>query len=154
MKRLTTPLALVFVISMSLAVRADSNPAIAGLVSGIELCPQSICGAAIFVGVFSGQVGANPRAIGTMAVAIKHEDLPELGHVADITGGVWRIRLLSGRTFVGSVTGGVLANPYGDNTYQVRVEMQVDGGGSGSFSFAGLLSHNDFPPTIVGALSQ
>ena len=35
---------------------------------GLELCPQSFCGAAIFVGLLHGQVGSNPNALGTFAV--------------------------------------------------------------------------------------
>ncbi|MAG92696.1 MAG: hypothetical protein CMJ48_02945 [Planctomycetaceae bacterium] len=33
-----------------------AGPDITGAISGIELCEQSVCGAAIFVGVFYGTV--------------------------------------------------------------------------------------------------
>jgi hypothetical protein len=39
---------------------------------GLELCQQSVCGAAIFVGLLKGQVGGNSNAFGTFAVGIKH----------------------------------------------------------------------------------
>src|SRR4029434_4819781 len=41
------------------SVRA-SSPTIAGEISGIELCPEIACGAAIFNGTFQGTVGNKP----------------------------------------------------------------------------------------------
>jgi hypothetical protein len=138
----------------ALPVRASSTPVIAGNISGIELCPQSVCGAAIFVGTFAGQVGSNPRAFGTVAVAMTHDQLPGPGQTAAITGGTWTIRLLSGRTFSGLAIGGgtLLGNP--DNTFAVSVDLLLTGGGVGTLTFDGLLSHRVFPPTIVGHISQ
>ena len=67
-----------------------------------------MCGSAIFVGVFQGRVGINPKAIGTIAVQVKHDPLPLPGHHAAITGGSWQ--LLSGlRLITGDVTGDLLA---------------------------------------------
>src|SRR5262245_28113106 len=95
------PLALVALLVFgAVPVRAASVPAISGLVSGIELCEQAVCGAAVFVGLFVGQVGANPHAIGTVGVAVNHDDLP-VDDSSPITGGFWRLRLLSGRTVTG-----------------------------------------------------
>ena len=148
----------VFVLAVVLAVsavtvRADSIPVIAGGVSGLELCQQSVCGAAIFVGVFRGPVGANTRAFGTIAVAVTHEDLPEPGETAAITGGLWVLQLLSGRSFSGAIAGGVLLNN-GDDTFALDVRMPLLSGGVGELSFGGTLSHVTFPPTIFGAITQ
>ena len=60
---------------------------------GIELCQQSVCGAAIFVGVLHGDVGINPFALGTFSVAITHDPLPEPDHAASLTGGVFEFRV-------------------------------------------------------------
>ena len=146
---------LVVLIVGAAPVRADSIPIVEGLVSGIELCQQSVCGAAVFFGFYVGQVGTNPRAIGTMSVAVTHDDLP-VDDSAAITGGVWRLRLLSGRTLSGVVNGGLLSNPCNgsDNAYCVHVELEVLNGGSGTILFDGVLSHDVFPPTIAGTLSQ
>ena len=136
----------------SVTLRADSLPFVRGNISGLELCPQSVCGAAIFTGLFAGQVGFNPAALGTMAVAVTHEDLPPPHQTAAITGGVWQISLI-GRTIRGVVTGGSLYNN-GDNTFRVVVGMCITGGGLGTLSFSGTLSHAVFPPTIKGRISQ
>jgi hypothetical protein len=128
-----------------------SSPPIAGRISGVELCPQSVCGAAIFVAAFAGRVGLNP-AFGTVSVAMNHDPLPDPYQQANVTGGVWTIRLLSGRTFSGTATGTLFNN--GDNTFTVSLGLQMTGGGSGPLTFNGLLSHRVFPPTIVGQISQ
>ena len=150
-RRLAFVLALVLLAGTA-PLRAESRPAIDGDVSGLELCEQAVCGAAIFVGVYQGRVGLNPFALGLMSVAVTHEDLPALEETADITGGVWRLRLLSGRLISGIVVGGVLANPRGDDTFDATVELLVTSGGSGTLTFEGLLDHNVFPPTVNGSL--
>jgi hypothetical protein len=155
MKRLLAPLALAAIlIATSVTVRADSLPVIEGAVSGIELCQQSVCGAAVFLGVFTGQVGGNPHAIGAIAAGITHDDLPAQGETADITGGLWQLRLLSGRTFSGFVAGGELSNPFDDNTFGVTATLVLVRGGTGSVTVTGVLDHTVFPPAIVVALSQ
>ncbi len=141
------------VLAGTIPVQASSVPVIRGEVSGLELCPQSICGAAIFTGLFGGQVGANPFAFGIVSVAATHEPLPDPDETADITGGVWSLRLLNGRRFTGVVTGGTLLNN-GDDTFAVRVQMLLVTGGSGQLHFQGTLSHQVFPPTLIGGISQ
>jgi hypothetical protein len=59
-------------------VRA-SSPTIAGEISGIELCPEIACGAAIFNGTFQGTVGNKPTP-GFFWVAVQHEALPAAGN--------------------------------------------------------------------------
>ena len=150
------PLALVLVLLVGAApVRADSVPAISGLVSGIELCEQDVCGAAVFVGLFVGQFGLNPYAIGTVGVAVKHDELP-VNDSSAITGGVWRLRLLSGRTVTGKINSGLLVNPCNgsDNAYCVTTELEITSGGQGTLAFEGVLNHNTFPPTVSGGFFQ
>jgi hypothetical protein len=152
-RRLSVLMLAVVLMVGAVSVRADSIPVIAGGVSGLELCPQSVCGAAIFVGIYRGQVGANTRAFGSMAVAVTHEDLPESGETAAITGGVWVLQLLSGRQISGAIAGGTLLNN-GNDTFGLDVSMLILSGGVGDISFGGTLSHITFPPTIVGVISQ
>jgi hypothetical protein len=45
-------------------LRASSLSPVAVFANGIELCEQAVCGSAIFVAIFSGQVGLKPHALG------------------------------------------------------------------------------------------
>jgi hypothetical protein len=133
--------------------QAASVPFIDVAAFGIELCPQSVCGAAIFTGILHGQVGANPFALGTFAVAITHDPLPEEPlATAELTGGAFEFRF-GLRRIRGVVTGGVLINN-GNNTFSTRVLLRLLEGGRGDAVFDGLLNHNVFPPTIVGRVHQ
>jgi hypothetical protein len=134
------------------ASEAASVPFIDVNTFGIELCPQSICGAAIFAGVLHGQVGSNPNALGTFAVAITHEPLPDAFESAQLTGGVFEFRV-GFRRIRGVVAGGVLFNN-GDNTFTTRAILVITSGGSGTVVYEGLLDHNVFPPTVVGRVTQ
>jgi hypothetical protein len=76
----------------SVTLRASSLPIISGQVSGIELCPQSICTVAVFTGLFKGQVGFIPNAVGTIAVAVHHGQLPVVKDACTpIPDGVWTL---------------------------------------------------------------
>jgi hypothetical protein len=152
MRRLPVVLVLALILG-SVPVRAESEPNIDGQVSGLELCEQAVCGAAVFIGLYHGQVGHNPFALGLMSVAVTHEDLPLAGETANITGGLWRLRLLSGKLITGIVLGGELANPRDDDTFDATVQLLITTGGSGTLSFQGLLDHTVFPPAIGGSLS-
>jgi hypothetical protein len=85
-------------------------------------------------------------------VFINHDSLPQADQVANVTGGEWSLRgdlhLLQGNI----LTGTLLNN--GDNTFTVTVVLQVSDGGSGEIVFTGALNHRDFPPTIIGNLTQ
>ena len=91
MRRTLVSSVLAIVVAFS-AVRlsADSKPFLAGTAAGIELCPQLICGFALFVGQFEGQINSRP-ASGGFAAAVEHEDLPAVGETTPITGGDWTI---------------------------------------------------------------
>ncbi len=154
MKRLIAPLVLVFMVAATLTVHAVSSPIIAGPVSGIEVCAQDDCGAAVFVGIFIGRFDNRSLAIGVITAAVTHEDLTPPGGTAGITGGVWRLRLLSGRTVSGDIlpNGTIFANE--DNTFDVTAELRLLAGGSGSVFLGAELNHNTFPPTVTGTLAQ
>jgi len=133
------------------STRAASWPQVQGRVSGLELCPQSICGAAVFVGIYQGQFGWNRHALGVVAVAVNHTPLPEPGGTAIITGGLWNMRV-GLRQLSGPVEGFLVNN--GDETFAVITELTIASGGIGSIAFEGILDHNVFPPTIKGLMSQ
>ena len=132
-------------------LRASSSPPVNGQFSGIELCEQAVCGAAYFYGTYFGQFGGNPFALGTIIVAVRHAPLPDPYDPAAITGGFWQIKLLSGKTLGGVISGGTLFNN-NDGTFGVGVNMLVTSNGTGTLKFEGVLSHNTFPPTIAGRI--
>jgi len=142
---------IVFAMLGSSSARAASVPFVQGDVSGIELCPQFICGAAIFVGAFDGQVGWNRWAFGTVAVAVTHDPLPAPGACAAITGGVWEMRV-GLRRISGFVQGQLCANF--DNTFDVETVLTIVSGGFGQIEFLGLLDHNFLIPRISGTMTQ
>lgn len=135
-------------------IRAASDPSITGTISGVELCPQSICGEAVFSGSFAGRVDHRPTS-GVFWVGVTHDDLPTtVNGQAAITGGTWMIRTRT-NVFAGTIAsnGGTITYN-GGNTFTISLTMDLATGGSGTLSFTGLLDHNPFPPTIVGTISQ
>jgi hypothetical protein len=153
-KRLISYSALVFVLLTGALPVHASSPFIKGHVSMLELCPQDICHAAIFTGTFVGRVSPSFFSIGTITVAATHESpLPDVDQTKFITGGKWSLRLLSGRTISGTVTTGTIFNK-GDNLYDLDVEMLITSNGSGTLFFEGELSHQVFPPTLIGDIFQ
>ena len=135
------------------AAEAASVPVINVTALGIELCPQSVCGAAIFTGILQGQVGGNDHALGTFAAALTHAPLPDPYQQADITGGVFEFRFGLRRIRGVVLPGGKLFNN-GDNTFLVDATLFITSGGAGTVHFQGVLNHNTFPPTIIGTVSQ
>jgi hypothetical protein len=97
-------------------------------------------------------VGGNPNALGIVTAAMTHEDLPQPGQFAAITGGVWELRTFT-RRIRGIVLGGTLFNN-GDNTFEVRARLLLLSGGSGVIGFGGTLNHNTLIPTFGGRLAQ
>ena len=97
---------------------ATSNPSLTGSVSGTELCPQFVCGSAIFAGSFKGTVNGNSTN-GSFWTGINYlSPLPSgTSHSSTtITGGTWLIWTTRG-TFAGNVAnwGTITAN--GNNTF-------------------------------------
>lgn len=90
----------------------SSTPVIQGGVQGIELCPEFICGFALFTGAFHGQLGANPNAAGVITAAMVHTALPTAGDPpATITSGVWELRTLTGKIQGRVVRGSISFQP-------------------------------------------
>src|SRR5215471_5548774 len=144
MRRALAPMICLCLVLVGAPVRAASFTPISAAAFGIELCPQSVCGAAIFTGLLNGRVGTM-RAGGSFAVAVTHEQLPDPGAKSAITGGVFDI-FLGGRAIHGLVTGGTLEN-LGNNTFMVTMTLMATDGRE--LTFEGILNHNVFPPTIV-----
>lgn len=136
----------------STVAQAATTPPIDGQAAGIELCPQFICGLAIFAGSFHGQIGSNPNANAIVATALNHGELPTT--IGDLTpiypGGVWQLKTLL-RRFSGVVTGGCIVY-IGDNRFFVKIGMHLTSGGSGDLTFEGILDHNPLIPTFAGTL--
>ena len=146
MKRVLIPLGLVCLLFVAAPARAASNPTNA-LAYGIELCPESICGSAIFTGILSGTVAGINTSLGTFTVAVQHDELQtDSGAVTAVTGGVFQLRA-GLRTVRGVITGGGLVSN-GDGTFNVSIELLSTTGQV--LQFEGVLSHKTFPPTIIG----
>ena len=128
-----------------------SSPTIAGEISGVELCPETACGAAIFTGTFQGTVGDKPTP-GFFWVAVQHETLPTAGNSSPIFGGKWSVSTFWGK-FDGTVLGGNIFNN-GNNTFNISVALEMKSGGTGELIGEAVLNHNDFPPTVEGKLFQ
>lgn len=147
MKRSLIPSALLVLMCVAAPARAAAPTD--AFAYGIELCPQSICGSAIFTGILSGTVAGIHTSLGTFTVAVQHGDLPVLeGDTAPITGGAFQIRA-GLRTVRGVITGGQLISN-GDNTFTVFMDLLSNAGQV--LHFEGVLSHNTFPPTIMGRI--
>lgn len=127
-----------------------SSPVIVGEVSGVELCAQSGCNAAIFTGTCDCKVH-NRHTLGFFWVAIQHDPLPAPLHSAAIFGGKWNLTTLRGR-FSGKVLEGSIVNN-GDNTFNVTARLRLQRGG-GDVIVSGVLDHTDFPPSFDGELVQ
>jgi len=115
---------------------------------GLELCEQRVCGAAIFVGFLHGQVGDNPNALGTFAVAINHTDLPPTPaqNPAFVTGGFFQFRFGLLRIRGGIAPGGQLVNN-GNNTFSVQADLVTSDGDH--LEAVVLLDHRAFPPIVT-----
>jgi len=131
-------------------VRAATPPTDADAF-GIELCQQSVCGSAIFVGILSGEVAGVETSLGTFSVSVTHEDLPAVQwEQSAITGGAFELRAGT-RTVRGVVLRGTLTN-LGGNYFGVQMLLLARNGSL--LVFEGTLSHNTFPPTITGHISS
>lgn len=144
---------LVVILMMATSAAAVSSPVITGIASGTELCFQFFCGSAIFSGDVHLQIDGRP-AKGIFIVSVTHESpLPvaQGGSVA-ILGGDWVITTKR-RIFSGEVISGTITRLAGNN-FAVNAELTLEQGGTGIIYFSGTLSHEQFPFTIVGVISQ
>lgn len=150
---------------VGLALFLQVRPAVAaapqldGHVSGIELAPQSLLGAALFVFDYHGFVNGKFRK-GWGWMAVTHEDLPtDLYASSDITGGFGEI-YIGFRRFDVEVNEGTLTlvDDHGtaafDDDFEVLLSADISNffGQTAAHDFEGLLSHEPFPPTIIGDL--
>jgi hypothetical protein len=152
MRKVFGVLAFGLILLFSSTAQAASNPTIAGQVAGLELCPQFICGVAVFAGAFQGQVGFFPNAKGIVWTALNHGELPtEVGGSTPIfPGGVWELKTWF-RRFGGGVTGGQITY-IGNNLFQVTIYLTLTAGGSGDLTASVILDHNTLIPTFGGTL--
>jgi hypothetical protein len=143
-----------------LAVLCGARPAQAASIPfinvgafGIELCPQSLCDAAIFVGFLHGQVGFNPNALGTFAVAVTHESpLPTIkDDTVALLRGVFEFRFGLRRIRGVVLPGGVLKSN-GDNTFDVDAQLATIEGDLLDARI--VLDHTVFPPTVRGSVTS
>jgi hypothetical protein len=140
---------------------AAQEVAITGDVRGIELCPQFICGAALFTGVYRGSVDGQP-AVGTWFAAVKHdEELPDvIGDTAGIRGGTWQLNVWvrSGFFFARRQYSGVFTNEgvielAEIDLLQVTAPMVILDGGRGGILLNLDLDESTFPQPVWGTLT-
>ena len=150
------------VLTVVLGVRptvAASDPAIAGRLSGRELCPRDVCNAVAFEGTLSGQPGGGP-----WSVQVTHDGPPQAGACTAVTGGRWQLTA-GGRVVGGTVPSGALCNTSGPGrgpyeTFALSLVLQLKDGGSGRAYLSGRLDHAPLyadpplPPTLSGEVTQ
>ena len=130
---------------------AAAGSQFSGDVQGLEFCTQSICGAALFVGLFDSRVTEVPDTDGVWQLSVLHEELPGPLESAAITGGDWRLRVGWRTHFQGEVGGGILYNN-GDESFAVKVKLiRPD---EEAMWFFGLLEHSGLPPSVRGCILQ
>ena len=153
MKRLLQlSVCLVAIMMIATHTLAASTPVITGIASGLELCFQFICGSAVFGGDVQLKVDGKPSK-GSFWVSVTHESpLPEEGETVLILDGDWVITTRKG-VFSGDVTSGTITGLAGNN-FAINAELKLENGGTGTIYFSGTLSHEQFPFTIVGDISQ
>ena len=151
MKRLFSLVGLLAMFVVSVQPATGSSPAIVGEISGVELCPQLACGAAVFTGTCECEVD-NQRTLGFFWIAVQHDPLPNPFLSSSIFAGKWNLTTLNGK-FSGNVVEGSIFNN-NDNTFTVTVRLRLEKDGTGDVFVSGLLDHRDFPPTFEGILAQ
>jgi hypothetical protein len=152
-RALTSAAILVILTCGARPAQAASIPFINVNAFGLELCPQSICGAAIFVGLLQGQVGLNPNAVGTFAVAVTHTDLPTTENPFTVlTGGSFDFRFFLRRIRGSVVPGGFLFEVV-PNKFIAVAELQPDDSDRLLDAMI-LLDHTTFPPTVTASVAS
>ena len=149
MKRAIVSVATLLVLTCDARTAQASIPLINLEALGIELCPQSFCGAAIFVGLLHGQVD-NRSALGTFALAVNHDELPTdpLDPVTLHPGGAFEFRFGLRRIRGEIVEGLIIRNIDDPNTFSVGALLNITSGGSGTLLALIQLDHNEFPPRV------
>ena len=128
-----------------------SNPAIVGEISGVEICVQSLCDAAVFTGTCHCRVGNKPTP-GFFWVSVQHDPLHTSSEPSAIFDGKWTLTTLWGN-FSGKVIEGTIVN-IRKNVFRVTARLRLEKCGAGDVMAVGDLDHNDLPPTFEGDLVQ
>ena len=150
MKELMLRLGFLTLLLLATQAAIASNPVIVGEISGVELCAQFACDAAVFTGTCDCTVD-NKNAPGFFWVSVQHDPLPDEGS-SSIRGGKWNLTTLRGSSS-GKVLDGTILNN-GNNTFTVTARLRLQKGGNGDVKVLGLLDHTEFPPTFEGDLVQ
>ena len=148
MKRTIFLTALLLSLLLTASLASASSPTITGEISGVEICPQFVCEAAIFQGTCDCLIN-NQHTIGFFWVSIQHDPLSQASTIA---GGKWTLTTLRGN-FSGRVADGIITSN-GDNTFTVIATLGLRKGGKGNVFVSGVLDHTEFPPTFEGELVQ
>jgi hypothetical protein len=133
----------------------NPEPLLSGNVSGIELCPQFICGVAVFTMGYQGKIGIFPNAGGIITTALNHGDLPtpDNNYIAPIYRGKWELQSLfahiKGDIVRGKIT---LIDPLDPKKFHISAELSVTPGGPATLLFYGTLDHTPTIPTIKGSI--
>lgn len=145
-------------VPMTSAVAAA--PAFDGDIEGLEVAPQSVLGAALFVFNFDGDFNGHHRH-GWGWIAVNHDPLPVIeGDTADIVGGYGAI-YIGIRSFDIDVNGGLLQlidthdTEAFDDDFGVYLSLEICNffDQCRDHEFTGVLSHQPLIPTIVGTLA-
>jgi hypothetical protein len=136
-----------------------ASPRVHGKIVGIEICPQSVCGAAVFLFEFRGELNDRP-ARGFGWIAIVHEDLPAPNAESDILYGTGVLTIGLHRLEIGAIGGHLygadLIGEHGSDVFGVDAALVICNrrGQCGSHVFEhGLLDHETLIPTIEGDVS-
>jgi hypothetical protein len=137
MKRALLRLGLLAVFLIAAQPVRASNPVVVGEISGIEICVQSLCEAAVFTGTCECRVG-NLRTPGFFWVSVQHGQLQPSSEPSAIFDGKWTFTTLWGN-FSGKVIGGEIVNA-GGNIFKVTAKLRLQKGGAGDVTVIGDLT--------------
>ena len=142
-------------IAQAAPIPLSFSPLLSGNVSGIELCPQFICGVAVFTMGYQGQIGPFRNAAGIITTALNHGPLPisESDDPATIVGGKWEFHSLFLNFKADVVTGQIdLIDGSNGKKFHITAELSVTPGGPATLHFDGTLDHTPAIPTIKGSI--
>ena len=153
---------LCLIASMSVAAAPPAPKPLAGVIAGVEVCPQEweqLCpNGATFFGAFYGRVNGE-RASGVFKVEVKHVSPLNLTGETQVLSGSFIVRTTRGEVG-GMITGGTLTTDDGGQTFKVLLTLLVTQPPSTTpLTFKGLLDHSGLqeeipePPTIEGRIS-
>ena len=130
---------------------AAAEPQLNGRISGLELLPQSTFSGAVFLFEFRGTVdGVSRKGFGYAEVF--HEDLPDPGATSAIVGGMGEL-YLGARRYVLLISGGTLIG-LNEDVFGLDINLLICGlGRCVPHHFGGMLTHEVFPPVILGDLA-